>query len=235
MRFNDLSYRYLPPRPSDHRIFGDLALSHHAPVGARAYAIDPVASGGGFQPRYHGAIGVTPFDELQLLAVNLVRSNGSQAFTGHYLVDMLPQSDLPSMAEHFVASERQVLPLVGVAHLRHPRSCQRPTHVRSAGRLAHNRRPGLSSGLPAVTPISAVPATPLAAAAATASPSPALLERLTPEQCASFLHVWERLPSHLRAVIFDLHGPDWTLLTVMFCASLVTFSPSPRRILVPAP
>ena len=41
-----------------------------------------------------------------------------------------------------------------------------------------------------------------------------MLERLTPEQRASFLHVWERLPSHLRAVAFDLHGPGWTPLAI---------------------
>ena len=50
--------------------------------------------------------------------------------------------------------------------------------------------------------------------AAPASPSPALLERLTPEQRASFLRVWERLPSHLRAVAFDLHSPGWTPLAI---------------------
>ena len=55
----------------------------------RAYAINPVASGGGFHLRYDGALGVTLSDEPQLLAVNLVRSIGSQALTGHYLVDML--------------------------------------------------------------------------------------------------------------------------------------------------
>ena len=36
--------------------------------------------------------------------------------TGHYLVDMLPQSDLPLGEEHFVASGRQVIPLVEVAN-----------------------------------------------------------------------------------------------------------------------
>ena len=46
--------------------------------------------------------------------------------------------------------------------------------------------------------------------AAPASPLSALLERLTPEQRASFLCVWERLPPHLRAVSFDLHGTGWT-------------------------
>ena len=65
-----------------------------------------------------------------------------------------------------------------------------------------------------MTPVSAVTASPLAAAAATASPSPALLERLTPEQRASFLRVWERLPSRLHAFEFELHGPDWSPLAI---------------------
>ena len=90
MRLNNRSYRSLPPRPSDHRIFGELELSHHAPAGMRAYAITPVASGGGFHLRYDGTVGVTLSDEPQLLALNLVHSNGYQALTGHYLVDMLP-------------------------------------------------------------------------------------------------------------------------------------------------
>ena len=37
--------------------------------------------------------------------------------TGRYLVDMMPQPDLPSVEGHFVASGRQALPLVGVAKL----------------------------------------------------------------------------------------------------------------------
>ena len=96
MRFINRSYRSLPPRPSDHRIFGMLELSHHTPAGVRAYAINPVVLSGGFHLRYDGAVGVTLSDEPQLLAVNLVRSNGSQAVNGHYLVDMLSQFDLLS-------------------------------------------------------------------------------------------------------------------------------------------
>ena len=56
-------------------------------------------------------------------------------------------------------------------------------------------------------PVSAVTVPPLAAPA---SPSPALLARLSPEQCASFLRDRARLPLHLREVAFDLHGTDWT-------------------------
>ena len=79
-----------------------------------------------------------------------------------------------------------------------------------------SRPPGLFSGPPAVNLVSAVTASPLAAAVATASPSlsPAMLERLTPEQRTSFLRVWERLPSHLRAVAFGLCCPDWSPIAV---------------------
>ena len=215
MRFKNRSYRSLPSRPSDDRMFGELELSHHAPEGVRACAINPVASGGDSHLRYDDVEGVTLSDELQLLAVNLVRSNRSQALTGHDLVDMLPQSDFPSGEEHFVASGRQVIPLVrvmklepgdilGVSHA--PLMCA-PLDV-----LQHDDWPsGPSSGPPAVTPISAVMASLLTTAAATASPSPALLERLNPEQRSSFLRVWER---HLRAVALDVQGPDWTPLAI---------------------
>ena len=55
--------------------------------------------------------------------------------------------------------------------------------------------------------MSAVTALPVTAPA---SPSPALLERSSPEQRTSFLRVWARLPLHLREVAFGLHGTDWT-------------------------
>ena len=103
MRFNNRTYRFVPPRAMDHWMFGEIELSHHAPAGVRAYAVNPVASDGGFHLCYDCAVGVTLSDETKLLAVNLVRSNGSQALTGPYLVDMLHQSDLPSEEEHFVA------------------------------------------------------------------------------------------------------------------------------------
>ena len=54
----------------------------------------------------------------------------------------------------------------------------------------------------------------LPAAAVTASPSPALLERLTPKQRFLFLRVWHRLPRYLREITFDLHSPEWTPATI---------------------
>ena len=156
-------------------------------------------------------------------------------------MDILPQSGLTSKEEHFVASGRQVIPLVGVSNLE-PGDLLGVTHAPLMSvpldALQHvGRSSGLPSDPPGVTPVSAVTAPPLAAVAAPASPSPALLERLTPEQRASFLCVWERLPSHLRAVAFDLHGPGWTPLAIEQLGGvlLLTFFPSPRRILVLVP
>ena len=55
---------------------------------------------------YDDTTGVTLSDEPQLLAVNLVRSNGSPALTGHYFADILPQPDFLSGKKHCVASGR---------------------------------------------------------------------------------------------------------------------------------
>ena len=48
------------------------------------------------------------------------------------------------------------------------------------------------------------------AASAVTSPSPALLERLNPDQRSSFLRVWARLSPHLREITFNLHDLGWT-------------------------
>ena len=104
MRFRTRSYRTLRPPPYDNRVFGELTLSHHATTGVSAYAMDLTATDGGFHLLYDGAVGLTLSDEPQLLAVNLVRSKGSPALTGQYLVDTLPQPGIVSVQEHFVAS-----------------------------------------------------------------------------------------------------------------------------------
>ena len=213
MRFNTRFYRSFPLRPSDQRVFGELTISHRAPTGASALVPDPLASGGGFHLRYDGADRVTLSDEPQLLAVNLVRSNGLPALTGYYLVEMLPQSDLLLDEEHFAASGRQVLPISGATDLE-PGDLLRVAHaplMRAPIAVFQS-----TNSAPAVSPptnapeVATISEPSLAAAAATASPSPALLERLTPEQRVSFLRVWHRLPRHLREITFDLHSPEWT-------------------------
>ena len=151
-------------------------------------------------------------DEPQLLAVDLVRSNGLLALTGHHLVEMLPQPDLLA-EEHIAASGRQVLRISGATDLE---SCD----LLGVAHAPLVRAPiavfQSTNSAPAVSPptnapeVAAISELSLAAAAATASPSPALLERLTPEQKVSFLWVWQRLPRHLREITFDLHSPEWT-------------------------
>ena len=118
MRSNTRSYRALPPRPLDNRVLGKPTLSHHVTTGVAVYGVDHAALNGAFHLRYDGTTGVILADEPQLLAVNLVRSNGFPALTAHYFDDIRPQSDNVSGSEHFVASGRQVLPLTDVADLK---------------------------------------------------------------------------------------------------------------------
>lgn len=158
IHLNGRFYLSLPPRPSDHRVYGELALAHHAPAGVSAYAVDPVASGGGFHLRSEGAVDVNLSDEAQLLVVNLISSKGSPALTGNHLVDMRPQSGLPLVEEHFVPSGRQVLPLVGVADLE-PGDILGVAHASLMSvpldALQHDHRaPDPSSGLSVVSPVS---------------------------------------------------------------------------------
>ena len=128
---------------------------------------------------------------------------------------MMRRPDLLSVDEHFVASRRQVLPLVGGAALEpgdvlgvaHAPLLSVPPDVFQK----NNRAPNPPSGLSEVPPVPEVTAS---LVAAPASLSPALLGRLSPEQRASFPRVWARLPLHLQEVDFDLHGADWTLEAV---------------------
>ena len=118
-----------------------------------------------------------------------------------------------------VTSGRQVLPLVGEADLETGdifAVAHAPLMSVALDALQHDRRALCPPPWPmcGVSPVSTVPASPLAAVTAPASTSPALLERSTSEQRTSFLRVWARLPSHLRAVAFDLYGSDWTLSAI---------------------
>lgn len=199
LRANQHSYRPPSPRPFDRELLAVLPRAH---TGASALVPDPLALGGG------GGV-VTSSDEPQVLAVSLVCSTGLPALKGHHLVQKFPQPDLRSVEEHFIVSGRQALPPVGSADLEsgdllgdtHAPLTRDPIGVFHCTDFTTD-----------VSHVSAVSDSPRAAAAATASPTPTLLERITPDQRDSFPRVWTRLPPHLRAVVFDLHGPEWTPL-----------------------
>ena len=138
-------------------------------------------------------IGVTPPDEPELLALDFVHSDGSPALTGHYLVGIMSQSDLPSVGEYFEAPGQQILPLVRVADLE-PGDIAGVAHASLMNALPdglqHNHRASSPScGLSEVSPVSVV-TSPLTAPAL---PSPPLRARLRREQRALFLRVWVRL------------------------------------------
>ena len=67
MRFSNRSCRSLPPRPSDHRMFGELELSHHALAGVQGYAVNPGDSGGGFHLCCDDAVDITLSDNHNCL------------------------------------------------------------------------------------------------------------------------------------------------------------------------
>ena len=118
------------------------------------------------------------------------------------------------MEQHLVTSGQQAVPLDEEADLQ-PSDVLEVAHAAmmcvSVETLEHGSRArDRSFGLRAVTPTSAVTDSLEEAAAATASPSHALLERLTPEQHVSCVRVMKWLPLQLRVALFDFHGPGLT-------------------------
>lgn len=69
--------------------FGELVFSYHSPTVPRRPFPSPSPLGGSFYLCYVDPVGVTLSHEPQLLALCLIRENGSPATTGRYLVDML--------------------------------------------------------------------------------------------------------------------------------------------------
>ena len=190
-------------------------MSHHATTGVAAYAVDPAATDGSFHLLYDGTTGVALSDEPQLLAVNLVRSNGSPVLIGHHFVDILPQPDFISGQKHIVASGCQVLPLTGVADFDPGELvgvADAPLLRVPQGALQHTTHAaGPHAGQTADSQVSAVAPSPdtEVAAPTVPSPSPALMGRLNLAKCSAFLCVWARLPPHLREIAFNLHDPGW--------------------------
>ena len=117
MQSSDRSYRPLTARRPREEVLGELTLAHHIDVGATAFVHDIAAVLESHQLRYAGQWPIQLRPEHQLVQVELVRSDGSPALVGNYLVDMLPQTSMFSSEEHFVSNGCQRVPLAGISFL----------------------------------------------------------------------------------------------------------------------
>ena len=93
MRFNDRSYRTLPPRPGNSRALRELTLSLPGLHGATTIVPDSSAHHESFPMLHSRDAGITLSRDHRLVDVDLVRSNGAPALAGCYLIDMLYAAD----------------------------------------------------------------------------------------------------------------------------------------------
>ena len=220
MRFERRSYTTLPRQPQlPHQppqpTRGALSLHHHDPNGASAFIPDDRYTDDVYHLRFAGMKVISLSS-----SVNPVRQPGAPAFTGQYMVNMLPREDLLTDKVIFVSDGHQTIPLSGsidlepgdllgtslsplmqvpLATLGHP-SLDPPAPPPTPGVHAlHDNIPVASENPPPADPHD--PPTALC---------PQLLARLDADQRTSFLNLWDRLPPHLRDIIFDLHGSGWS-------------------------
>eukprot|EP00752_Nemacystus_decipiens_P012512 g11082.t1 len=125
----------------------------------------------------------------------------------------------PVSAPHHSSVPGPVIPGDDVAHEpgAPPATCEDPFVHAVSGAAASPSRPS-----PPKPPPTKGPTTPPAA----------LLTRLTDQQRDSFVKLWDKIPPHLRAITFDLHGEGWTPdvidnLATVLCDYQDVFSKSP--------
>ena len=202
------------------RTRGELSLSHHDPNGASAFIPDDRSTDDVYHLRFAGNKAISLSSTPQLAKVNLVRQSGAPAFTGNYMVSMLPRESPLSDMAIFVSDEYQTVRLSGSTDLEpddllgtsssplvqvppttlgHPSWDSSPAPPFLDVRALHDNIPEADQ-----SPSTADPPT------APNASCPQLLARLDADQRKSFLDLWERLPLHLRDVNSDLHGSGWT-------------------------
>ena len=190
-----LQQPFVPPAapvPSIIGVLGELTLSHNATTGVAAYAVDPAASNSAFYIRCDDTKDVTLSYKPQMLAVNLMRSSGSRALTGHCFVDILPQPNTLSEQKHFVASTTIGVSVLGVEDLK-PGDL---VGVADAALLPFPLNPlqhpaqaaGLHPGQTSDSQVSAVASSTDAEgiAPAVTPPSPTLIQRSNPAKRSAF-------------------------------------------------
>ena len=122
MRFGRRSYTTLPRQPSlPHQppepTRGELHLHHSDPNGASAFVPDDRSTDDIYHLRFAGPIAISLSTTPTLVEVNLVRQSGAPAFTGNYMVNMLPREDPLSDSVLFVSDGYQTIPLSGSTDL----------------------------------------------------------------------------------------------------------------------
>jgi len=191
-------------------------LNHHDPNGASAFIPDDRSTDDVYHLRFAGNKAISLSSTPKLVKVNLARQSGAPAFTGNYMVNMLPRENPLSDTAIFVSDGYQTVPLSGSTDLEPGdllgTSCsplvQVPLSTLGHPSLAPPHPPpipdvhALHDNIPVADQSPSTDDSPTAPKA----PCSQLLARLNADQRESFLDLWERLPLHLRDVNFDLHG-----------------------------
>ncbi len=211
---------------------GELTLSHLSDQQVPLYIEDHDADPDQFHLHFAGDTSVSLSSTPTLVDVNLIRSIGTPALTGKYLVKLLPQEDSRSPAtEVFVSHGRQQVPIVGCGEIRPgallgtaaspllqappeifdnlPRDNPDTTGDENVVHAVHDNVPVADEEDPPPT-----------------DPPDELLSRLDDLQRASFMDLWHRIPRHLRHIVFDLHGPGWSPEVITQLADLLCEFPS---------
>ena len=174
------------------------------------------------------------FPSTKLVKVNLLRQSGASAFTRHYMVNMFSREHLLHDTAIFVSDGHQIMPMSGSTDLEPSdllgTSLSPPLQVPIAT-LGH---PYLDPPAPPPTPgvhalhdnilVASENPPPADPHVPPTAPCPQLLARLNADQLASFLNLWDRLPAHLRDIIFDLYGSEWSTSVI----DSLRASPPPR-------
>ena len=116
MRLTQRTHTILPRQPSQ-PIFDDHSLSVPRTEGLSTFISDYRPTADISHLEFAGVHAVSLSPTLFLVPVNLVRSSGVPALTGHCLVDMLPSDGASSETETLVANGYQTFPLSGSTDL----------------------------------------------------------------------------------------------------------------------
>ena len=199
------SYRKLPrPHPSG-RTLGELTLRHIDHNGARAYVVSSDCELPQYHLIYSGTAEVSLSTEPQQVSVDLVRKCGTPALEGHYLVELSPSAGVFTVHEHFVSSGKQSIPLAGCATIS-------PGDVIGTANAPLLEVPldDVERDFPLHQEEFVYPTVERKDGSDVKTPPSTLLERFDSQQRDAFLEMWERIPSHLHDICFDLQGPGWT-------------------------